>query len=156
VKRPTDLNLIRRQNNEGKYKFVEEILDEIQLCWDNCKLYNAVDSEIYEQALHLEKAFDKFGLEILPENWREVSREEYNARFNERKLEDEKLKKPERAKKEKPPQQPQDFPSEELSRSRHKKLPREEMVSEEPVQRAEEQEGEMQEQAVYSQPNPEK
>ena len=27
VKKPTDLNLIRRQNNEGKYKFVEEILD---------------------------------------------------------------------------------------------------------------------------------
>lgn len=44
MKKPTDLNLIRRQNNEGKYKFVEEILDEIQLCWDNCKLYNAADS----------------------------------------------------------------------------------------------------------------
>jgi len=67
------------------------------------------------------------------------------------------LKKPERAKKEKQPQPPQDFPSEELSRSRYKKPARvEEMISEEPAQRVEEQEGEMQEQAAYSQPNPEK
>lgn len=68
------------------------------------------------------------------------------------------MKKPERAKKEKqPPQPPQDFPSEELSRSRYKKPARvEEMISEEPAQRVEEQEGEMQEQAAYSQPNPEK
>ena len=44
IKKPTDLNLIRRQYNEGKYKFVEEVLDEIQLCWDNCKLYNAIGS----------------------------------------------------------------------------------------------------------------
>ena len=78
VKKPTDLNLIRRQNNEGKYKFVEEILDDIQLCWDNCKLYNAVGSEIYNQALFLEKNFDKLGIQILPDFWDGVSREEYN------------------------------------------------------------------------------
>jgi hypothetical protein len=153
VKKPTDLNLIRRQNNEGKYKFVEEILDEIQLCWDNCKLYNAADSEIYEQALHLEKAFDKFGIEILPENWKDVSREDYNAHFNERKLEDEKLKKPERGKKEKPVQPVAlEYPSEELSRSRKKPASRVEMEEE----AQEEQEREMHEQAAYSQPNPDK
>lgn len=45
---------------------MEEILDDIQLCWDNCKLYNAIGSEIYQQAIDLEKAFDKFGQEILP------------------------------------------------------------------------------------------
>lgn len=111
MKRPTDLNLIRRQNNEGKYKFVEEILDDIQLCWDNCKLYNAIDSEIYEQALHLEKAFDKFGNEILPDFWKDISREDYNSKFTERKLEDEKTKKPEKnVKREKSIQQ--DYPSE--------------------------------------------
>ena len=53
IKKPIDLNLIRRQNNEGKYKFVEEVLDDIQLCWDNCKLYNVIGSEIYDQALYL-------------------------------------------------------------------------------------------------------
>jgi hypothetical protein len=69
---------VRRQNNEGKYKFVEEILDEIQLCWDNCKLYNALGSEIYEQVLFMEQAFDRFGKEFIPEFWKDVNREEYN------------------------------------------------------------------------------
>lgn len=44
IKKPVDLNLIRRQNNEGKYKSIEEVLDDIQLCWDNCKLYNNPES----------------------------------------------------------------------------------------------------------------
>jgi hypothetical protein len=65
------------------------------------------------------------------------------------------LKKPERGKKEKQPQPPQDFPSEELSRSRQKKPAKvEEMMEEEG--RAEEQEGELHEQVAYSHPNPEK
>lgn len=40
VKKPIDLNQIRRQNNEGRYKIIEEAFDDIQLCWDNCKVYN--------------------------------------------------------------------------------------------------------------------
>jgi len=57
---------------------VEEILDDIQLCWDNCKLYNALGSEIYDQALFMEKAFDRFGQEFIPEFWKDINREEYN------------------------------------------------------------------------------
>ena len=40
VKKPIDLNMIRRNNNEWVYKFVEEVFDDIQLCWDNCRIYN--------------------------------------------------------------------------------------------------------------------
>lgn len=57
---------------------MEEILDDIQLCWDNCKLYNALGSEIYDQALFMEKAFDRFGQEFIPEFWKDINREEYN------------------------------------------------------------------------------
>lgn len=57
VKRPIDLNQIRRQNNESKYKNIEDALDDIQLCWDNCKLYNHVKSELYQQAIALQKQF---------------------------------------------------------------------------------------------------
>jgi len=39
VKKPIDLNFVRRQYNEGKYKYVEEVLDDIQLIWDNVFLY---------------------------------------------------------------------------------------------------------------------
>ena len=44
IKKPMDLNLIRRNHNENKYRFMEEIFDDIQLCWDNCKIYNSPDS----------------------------------------------------------------------------------------------------------------
>lgn len=44
VKKPIDLNLIRRHNNESKYKTIEEALDDIELCWENCKLYNHASS----------------------------------------------------------------------------------------------------------------
>jgi hypothetical protein len=92
VKKPIDLNLVRRQNIDGKYKFVEEVLDDIQLCWDNCKLYNAIGSEIYNQALFMEEAFDKVGFETLPDFWSGVNREDYNHKFNEKKMEEDKRK----------------------------------------------------------------
>lgn len=67
VKKPIDLNQIRRQNNEGRYKFIEEALDDIQLCWDNCKLYNHPTSEIYQQANVLETKFKSMLAELFPE-----------------------------------------------------------------------------------------
>ena len=35
-----DLNTINRKLRENRYQSVEEVLDDIQLIWDNCKLYN--------------------------------------------------------------------------------------------------------------------
>jgi len=67
IKKPIDLNQIRRQNNEFKYKTIEEALDDIQLCWDNCKLYNHASSEVYNQALTLQKLFWKLVQENFPE-----------------------------------------------------------------------------------------
>ncbi len=36
----------------------------------------------------METAFDKFGLEILPDFWRDINREDYNGKFHEKKLEE--------------------------------------------------------------------
>ena len=66
VKKPVDLNLVRRQNNDGRYKIIEEALDDIQLCWDNCKIYNHPNSEIYEQASVLETKFRQMVSENFP------------------------------------------------------------------------------------------
>lgn len=44
IKHPMDLGTIVRKSNEEKYIYVEEILDDIQLVWDNCKLYNPPNS----------------------------------------------------------------------------------------------------------------
>jgi hypothetical protein len=47
VKNPMDLGTVRKKLLNGKYKLAEEILDDLQLIWDNCKLYNAPGSWIY-------------------------------------------------------------------------------------------------------------
>ncbi len=40
IKHPMDLSTVSRKLREEKYNFVEEVLDDIQLIWDNCKAYN--------------------------------------------------------------------------------------------------------------------
>ena len=40
IKHPMDLSTVSRKLREDKYNFVEEVLDDIQLVWDNCKAYN--------------------------------------------------------------------------------------------------------------------
>lgn len=40
VKHPMDLSAVNRKLREEKYRTVEEVLDDLQLIWDNCKLYN--------------------------------------------------------------------------------------------------------------------
>lgn len=35
-----DLSTINKKLREERYHIVEEVLDDIQLIWDNCKVYN--------------------------------------------------------------------------------------------------------------------
>lgn len=41
VQYPMDLGTVRKKLQIGSYGSVEEVLDDIQLIWDNCKAYNA-------------------------------------------------------------------------------------------------------------------
>lgn len=69
-----DLGTIVRKSNEEKYIYVQEILDDIQLVWDNCKAYNPPNSVhiilyiqwIYNLAQKLEKSFKKMVKNYLP------------------------------------------------------------------------------------------
>ena len=54
VKKPMDLGTVQKNLQNGKYKDVKKALDDIQLVWDNCKLYNQEGSEIYRAAQDLE------------------------------------------------------------------------------------------------------
>jgi len=44
VKHPMDLGTVKKNFRANKYKLVEEVLNDLQLVWDNCKLYNAEGS----------------------------------------------------------------------------------------------------------------
>ena len=54
VKRMMDLGSIRKNLKSETYKFLDEALDDIQLVWDNCKLYNIEESFIHKAAVKLE------------------------------------------------------------------------------------------------------
>ena len=50
VKYPMDLTSVLRKYKEEKYTNVEDVLDDIQLIWDNCKSYNPEISWIHSMA----------------------------------------------------------------------------------------------------------
>jgi len=44
VKRPMDLGTVKQNLTDNKYETVEDCLADIQLIWDNCKMYNTHDN----------------------------------------------------------------------------------------------------------------
>lgn len=54
-----DLGTIDTKLKTGKYSKINEVLYDIGLVWDNCKLYNRENSLIYRTADKMEKLFQK-------------------------------------------------------------------------------------------------
>jgi hypothetical protein len=44
IKNPMDLGTVGHKLKDGRYQNVEEVFDDIQLIWDNCKIYNSPNS----------------------------------------------------------------------------------------------------------------
>ena len=59
VKHPMDLGTIKENLSNDKYKSIEEVVNDINLVWNNCRLYNKPNSNIYKLATHCEKVFKK-------------------------------------------------------------------------------------------------
>ena len=55
VKNPMDLGTVKENLMSGKYSTYEEVFNDVQLIWDNCKLYNMMGSEIYKVCEKMEK-----------------------------------------------------------------------------------------------------
>ena len=54
IKKMMDLKKVKDNLADDQYESVEECLADIQLIWDNCKLYNTEDSPIFNLALAME------------------------------------------------------------------------------------------------------
>ena len=61
-----DLSTVYNKLEEQQYKTVEEVLDDIQLIWDNCKTYNQKGWWIYDLADKLQRLFKKMVKTNLP------------------------------------------------------------------------------------------
>mmetsp|Transcript_4946 Transcript_4946/g.9280 ORF Transcript_4946/g.9280 Transcript_4946/m.9280 type:complete len:220 (+) Transcript_4946:863-1522(+) len=60
IKQPMDLNSVRKKLKGNKYQSLQEAVADIQLIWDNCKLYNVQDSPIVRQAYLMEKSMNAY------------------------------------------------------------------------------------------------
>jgi hypothetical protein len=67
VKFPMDLSTVSKKFREEKYGKVEEVLDDVQLIWDNCKAYNPESSWIHSVAEKLERSFKKMVKNYFPD-----------------------------------------------------------------------------------------
>jgi hypothetical protein len=67
VKYPMDLTSVNRKMKEEKYELVEDILDDIQLIWDNCQIYNPNNSWIHCISDKLERSFKKMVKNYFPD-----------------------------------------------------------------------------------------
>ena len=61
-----DLSTVKTNLENGDYPDVEACVDDIQLIWDNCKLYNVEFSQIYKMAVKLESVQRKMVLQHFP------------------------------------------------------------------------------------------
>ena len=55
VRRPMDLGTIRSSINRMKYSCNNEVLEDIRLVFENCRLYNKEEAEEYQCGERLER-----------------------------------------------------------------------------------------------------
>lgn len=65
IERPIDLTTIKGGLKDGTYSTVEGVLNDIRLIWANCRNFNAVGSEIIEQADTVSNYFEDLIVEKL-------------------------------------------------------------------------------------------
>lgn len=61
-----DLSTIKKKLHSGKYSSIGECIEDIELIWSNCKLYNQESSEIYKAAEKMEKHYLKVTKNLIP------------------------------------------------------------------------------------------
>ena len=56
VKKPMDLDTVKKNLQAGNYATFDACFADIQLIWDNCKLYNMIGSDIYKICERMERS----------------------------------------------------------------------------------------------------
>lgn len=58
IKKPMDLNQVKRNIEIGKYSNINEAAEDVRLIWKNCMQYNADGSDFYVLAQNFHKSFE--------------------------------------------------------------------------------------------------
>ena len=54
-----DLSTVRTNLLKGEFSTLDEFIAQIQLIWDNCKLYNMAGSVIYKICERMERTYNR-------------------------------------------------------------------------------------------------
>ena len=57
VKNPMDFGTIKTNIREQKYHSIQEFIDDMELVFHNCKLYNGTESEVGQIGLMIQQEF---------------------------------------------------------------------------------------------------
>lgn len=68
IKKPMDLSTISQNLEDNFYENIEEVYQDIQLIWDNCKKYNLEGSAVYKSAQACERFTKKYFDKHNPQN----------------------------------------------------------------------------------------
>ena len=94
VKNPMDLGTVKAKLINENYNSYQDVIDDLNLIWANCKLYNLQGSDIYLTAVHMEKTCKK----LLEKNFKEKAKVEVKKKTVEKqqqvKKEEESIKQP--------------------------------------------------------------
>lgn len=47
IKHPMDISTVKRKLKTGKYNALSEVVSDLMLIWENCRIYNQIDSVKY-------------------------------------------------------------------------------------------------------------
>ena len=62
IKKPMDFSTIEKKLEKNQYVLVQDVISDIKLIWNNCRIYNTDGSDIFHFSYQLEKLVDqKFG-----------------------------------------------------------------------------------------------
>lgn len=80
VTKPMDLCTVRKKIKSQKYDELSEVVADLQLVWDNAKLYNPVETTVYTQAIcmevHMRRLSNKLRIEASPTDSRKRPRDD--------------------------------------------------------------------------------
>lgn len=60
IKKPMDLSTIKKNLKNSRYSGFDEFLQDVNLIWDNCRIYNMSDSPVYHQADIMERCMQRY------------------------------------------------------------------------------------------------
>ena len=71
-----DLGTVRKKLKDKKYNTVGDVLEDLQLIWNNCKTYNSKGCEIWKIAHQLEKQTAKLAEKYLKFSTKESKKQD--------------------------------------------------------------------------------